>query len=63
MKREADVGSVAPGKQADLIVVDGDPAGRISDIRRVSLVMKGGTMYRTAELYEAVGIRHPTGQP
>jgi hypothetical protein len=63
MKREVDLGSIAPGKQADLIVVDGDPARRISDIRQVSLVMKGGTMYRTAELYEALRIRHPAGQP
>jgi len=57
MKREAEFGTVAPGKLADLIVVDGDPAQRISDIRRVALVMKGGTIYDPAPMYEAIGIR------
>jgi hypothetical protein len=59
MKRDDEVGTVAPGKLADVIVVDGDPARRISDIRRVSLVMKGGTLYDPARLYEAVGVRPP----
>jgi imidazolonepropionase-like amidohydrolase len=57
MKRDAEFGTVAPGKLADLIVVDGDPAQRISDIRRVALVMKGGTIYDPAPMYEAIGIR------
>jgi hypothetical protein len=57
MKRDGDLGSVAPGKLADLIVVDGNPAERISDIRRVSFVMKGGTIYDPASLYRAIGIR------
>ncbi len=57
MKRDAEAGTLAPGKLADLIVVDGDPAKRISDIRRVSLVMKGGTLYEPARLYEAIGVR------
>jgi hypothetical protein len=57
MKRDAELGTVAPGKLADLIVVDGDPAQRISDIRRVALVMKGGTIYDPAPMYEAIGIR------
>ena len=57
MKRDAELGTIAPGKLADLIVVDGDPAQRISDIRRVSLVMKGGVLYDPARLYEAIGVR------
>jgi imidazolonepropionase-like amidohydrolase len=57
MKRDAELGSVAPGKLADLILVDGDPARRISDIRRVSLVVKGGTVYDPAALYKAIGVR------
>lgn len=63
MKREADLGTIAPGKYADLIVVDGDPARRIGDIRQVSLVMKGGTLYRTPELYQALGIRSAPARP
>jgi hypothetical protein len=53
----ADRGTVERGKLADLILVDGDPTANISDIRRISLVMKGGTVYFPAEVYEAVGIR------
>jgi hypothetical protein len=56
--RLADLGSVEPAKRADLILVDGDPTQNISDIRRVSLVMKDGVIYLPAEVYEAVGIRH-----
>jgi imidazolonepropionase-like amidohydrolase len=56
-KRDGDLGSVAPGKLADLILVEGDPARRISDIRRVSLVVKDGAVYDTAALYKAIGVR------
>jgi len=57
MKRDGELGSVAPGKLADLIVVDGNPAEHISDIRRISFVMKGGAIYDPASLYQAIGIR------
>src|SRR5204863_4391262 len=40
------VGSIAPGYQADLIAVDGDPLQDITALERVSFVMKGGTVYR-----------------
>ena len=50
-------GSITPGKQADLILVDGDPTANIADIRKVSLVMKGGTVYYPAEIYPALGVR------
>ena len=55
--READLGSVAPGKLADLVLVDGDPATRTADIRNVVLVMKDGVLYRPEELWAAVGVR------
>ena len=51
------LGSVEPGKLADLSLVAGDPAEDISDVRRVELTIKGGTLYRSAELYQALGIR------
>jgi hypothetical protein len=57
MKRDADLGTIEPGKLADLVVVDGDPLARISDVRRVTLVMKGGTLYDPAALYRAIGVR------
>jgi imidazolonepropionase-like amidohydrolase len=55
------VGSIAVGKAADLIVVRGDPASRIADIRNVEIVFKDGIGYDPARLIEAtrgsVGIR------
>jgi imidazolonepropionase-like amidohydrolase len=52
-----DRGTVERGKRADLILVDGDPTRDISDIRRISYVLKDGVGYAPADLYEAVGIR------
>jgi hypothetical protein len=51
------LGSVTPGKLADLILVDGDPTTNISDIRRIGLVMKEGTIYYPSEVYPAVGVK------
>ena len=57
MHRDSVLGSIVPGKLADLILVDGNPAERISDVRRVALVVKDGTVYEPALLYRAIGVR------
>jgi len=57
MKRDDELGSVAPGKLADLILVNGDPTANISDIRKIDTVIKGGAVMYPAEPYLAVGIR------
>jgi cytosine/adenosine deaminase-related metal-dependent hydrolase len=57
MKRDTESGSIAPGKLADLILVEGDPMRRMSDIRRVSLVVKDGRLYEPAALYKSIGVR------
>lgn len=50
---EARAGSVAAGKQADLVVVRGDPGLRIADIQNVVTVFKGGVGFDPARLVEA----------
>jgi imidazolonepropionase-like amidohydrolase len=40
------IGTIAPGFQADIIAVDGDPTKDITALRRVVFVMKGGRVYR-----------------
>lgn len=48
------VGSIALGKQADLVVIAGDPSSRIGDVRNVQLVFKHGIGYDPAKLIESV---------
>lgn len=40
------IGSIAPGYEADIIALDGDPLKDITAVRRVAFVMKGGTVYK-----------------
>jgi imidazolonepropionase-like amidohydrolase len=48
------VGTLAPGKDADMVVIHGDPAARISDIEKVEIVFKDGVGYDSAKLLESV---------
>jgi imidazolonepropionase-like amidohydrolase len=43
---ENEIGAIAPGLLADIVVVNGDPTKKISDARNVVLVMKDGVIYR-----------------
>jgi imidazolonepropionase-like amidohydrolase len=52
--RSALVGSIAAGKQADLVVIDGDPSAHIEDVRKVSMVFKQGVGYDPAKLIASV---------
>jgi len=56
LKQDKELGSVAPGKRADLVLVDGSPAENISDIRRCEIVIKNGVLYKSADVYGAVGM-------
>lgn len=57
MSQEGNRGNVEPGKLADLILVNGDPAKNISDIRKVDTVIKGGAIFYPRELYVALGAK------
>jgi imidazolonepropionase-like amidohydrolase len=48
------IGTLAPGKQADLVVVKGDPSQKIVDIENVVTVFKDGLGYDSARLIESV---------
>jgi imidazolonepropionase-like amidohydrolase len=59
MRRDEERGSIEPGKVADLILVPGDPTKRISDLRNVEIVLKGGVLYRPAEIDAEIGVQPP----
>ena len=40
------IGSIAPGLEADIIALDGDPLKDMTAVRRVVFVMKGGVVYK-----------------
>jgi enamidase len=52
--RDATIGTIAAGKQADLVVVRGDPSGRIEDVENVELVFKRGVGYDSPRIFESV---------
>jgi imidazolonepropionase-like amidohydrolase len=49
------IGTIAPGKQADLGVIKGDPSKKIEDIENMETVFKDGVGYDSAKLIESVG--------
>jgi imidazolonepropionase-like amidohydrolase len=57
MKKDAELGSIASGKLADLVLINGNPATNISDVRKTALVMKDGVLYNPTELYAELGIQ------
>ena len=57
MKRDKELGTIEAGKLADLILIDGDPTKRMSDIRHVSLVIKNGSIYDPAAMYNQIGVK------
>ncbi|MBY0505173.1 MAG: amidohydrolase family protein [Bryobacteraceae bacterium] len=54
LKLDAEIGSLAVGKAADIAVIEGDPSRRIADIENVRFVFKDGIGYDSAKLLESV---------
>ncbi|MEO7735684.1 MAG: amidohydrolase family protein [Kofleriaceae bacterium] len=52
--QQAKIGSIAVGKNADLVVIKGDPSTRISDIENVDIVFKDGVGFDSAKLLASV---------
>ena len=56
--RDKQIGSIAAGKNADMVVIKGDPTKRISDIEKVEIVFKDGIGYDSQKLLDSVRGRY-----
>jgi hypothetical protein len=56
--RDTDIGSIAAGKRADLVVLQGDPSRNITDVRNVTLVFKNGVGFDPQKLLASVRGRY-----
>jgi len=60
MKLDAKLGSIAPGKVADLVVVAGDPLKTIAEISNVKMTVSRGVVFSSDPLFQAVGTAPPS---
>lgn len=51
MRRETEFGTVEKGKDADLIIVGGDPSSDIANMRRIRYVVRGGVVRSIEDLH------------
>jgi hypothetical protein len=58
MGKQDQIGTIAVGKNADLVVIKGDPASHISDIENVEIVFKDGIGYDSQKLIDSVKGRY-----
>src|SRR5579862_3038695 len=56
--RDKQIGSIAAGKNADLVVIKGDPSKKISDVENVEIVFKDGIGYDSQKLLDSVKGRY-----
>ena len=56
--RDRQIGSIAAGKNADLVVIKGDPSKQISDVENVEIVFKDGVGYDSQKLLDSVKGRY-----
>jgi len=54
MGKEKEIGTIATGKRADLVLIDGDPQTNIKAIRNTEIVFKNGVGYDSKKLFESV---------
>ncbi len=58
MGKDKQIGSIAAGKNADLVVIKGDPSKQISDVENVEIVFKDGVGYDSRRLLDSVRGRY-----
>jgi imidazolonepropionase-like amidohydrolase len=58
MGKEKQIGSLAAGKNADLVVIKGDPSKQISDVENVEMVFKDGIGYDSQKLLDSMKGRY-----
>ena len=58
MNLQDTIGALAPGLEADIIALDGDPLTDITAVRRVVFVMKGGKVYKSPAFHSAAESHH-----
>ncbi len=56
--RDKEIGSIAPGKNADLVVVKGDPSQNINDIENTVIIFKDGVGYDSQKLLDSAKGRY-----
>ncbi|WBO20769.1 amidohydrolase family protein [Sphingomonas abietis] len=56
MGRDQELGSIERGKIADFILLPGDPTKNLSELHRIAMVVKDGTIYFPSEIYPAFGV-------
>jgi imidazolonepropionase-like amidohydrolase len=52
--RQSHVGTIEPGMNADLVLIDGNPAANIDDVERVRVVFKDGVGYDSARILQSI---------
>jgi imidazolonepropionase-like amidohydrolase len=57
LRQQDNIGSVAPGRYADLLVVDGDPLRDVREVRKLTTVYRGGVAYEAQALLAKVPSR------
>ncbi|HEY7096456.1 MAG TPA: amidohydrolase family protein [Terriglobales bacterium] len=58
--KEHELGQVAPGYFADIVILEADPLKQVENATKISLVMKAGQIYRPADLMKGPGVSQET---